>query len=94
MRASKPKAGKGFVARVNQPKHSPKSQKTDQLVLLGACWGGMAHGKQPPSRVVEEEHSSLPNLPKEGGEDTKHQTMQRVGKTARSNRQVVERAAW
>lgn len=36
----------------DQPKRSPESHEGDQDVPLGACWGGKAHAKRPPSRAA------------------------------------------
>lgn len=55
-RASKPKAGKGFGARLNQPKQSPKLP----LFVLGV--GRLMQSSHQAERL--EELSNLPNLPR------------------------------
>lgn len=37
----------------DQPKQNLKSQETDRVVLLHACWGRKAHAERPPSRAFE-----------------------------------------
>lgn len=75
----------------------PAQAESRELRQTQQSWE--AHAKQQPSRAMGE-HGAIPNLARirvRRRERTSHQHRQQgegLGKTARSNRQLVGRAAW